>query len=87
MAAHDVDDMWVFSNEEIITTQVEGITNLGEGLSRGQPTPTNNPLDNQLYVGGLWDKTPIKMSLNLSDTGEAFYQAFHQWAVDQKKCG
>ncbi|CAN9091511.1 unnamed protein product [Alternaria alternata] len=58
--------------------------------SRGQPTPTNNPLDNQegtmgqLYVGGLWDKTPIKMSLNPSDTGEAFYQAFHQWAVDRK---
>jgi hypothetical protein len=59
-------------------------------VDRGQPTQSITPLatqegsNGQLYVIGLWDKTPIKMSFDPSDTGEAFYQAFHQWAVKRK---
>jgi hypothetical protein len=61
--------------------------------SYGQPNHTNTPLaahessSGQLQVMGLWDKTPIQMSFDPNDSGEAFYQAFHQWAVRRKRGG
>jgi hypothetical protein len=36
-------------------------------------------------VIGLWDKTLIQMSFDPDAPGEAFYQAFHQWAVRRKR--
>ncbi|CAN9228686.1 unnamed protein product [Alternaria alternata] len=62
-------------------------------VDRDQRTHTTAPLatqegsSTQLWVIGLWDKTPIKMAFDPSDTGEAFYQAFHQWAVRRKRGG
>jgi hypothetical protein len=62
-------------------------------VDRDQRTHTTAPLatqegsSSQLWVIGLWDKTPIKMAFDPSDTGEAFYQAFHQWAVRRKRGG
>jgi hypothetical protein len=62
-------------------------------VNRDQPTQPVTPLatqegsSGQLYVAGLWDKTPIQMSFDPKDTGEAFCQAFHQWAVKRKRGG
>jgi hypothetical protein len=36
---------------------------------------------------GLWDNTPIKMTFDPDASGEAFYQAFHQWAVRRERDG
>ena len=62
-------------------------------VDHGQPIHTTTPLSaqgpssGQLQVIGLWDKTPIKMSFDPNAPGEAFYQAFHQWAVRRKRGG
>jgi hypothetical protein len=62
-------------------------------VDHGQPIHTTTPLSAQepssglLQVFGLWDKTPIKMAFDPDAPGEAFYQAFHQWAVRRKRDG
>jgi hypothetical protein len=47
-----------------------------QGLSSGQ-----------LQVSGLWDKTPIKMSLDPEASGEVFYQEFCKWASRRNRNG
>ncbi|KAF2657479.1 hypothetical protein K491DRAFT_714501 [Lophiostoma macrostomum CBS 122681] len=44
-------------------------------------------LSDQIQVSGFWGKTPIKMSFDPDAPGEAFYQAFYQWAVRRKRDG
>ncbi|CAG5142324.1 uncharacterized protein ALTATR162_LOCUS1129 [Alternaria atra] len=58
-----------------------------------QPTDTTTfqvpqaPSSSQIQVTGLWDNTPIKMTFDPDASGEAFYQAFHQWAVRRERDG
>lgn len=60
---------------------------------RDQPTHTTTTLaaqgpgSSQIQMHGLWDKTPIKLSFDPDTPGEAFYQAFHQWAVRRNRDG
>lgn len=62
-------------------------------FDHGQATHTTTPLpaqgssSAQFQVIDLWGKTPIKFSFDPDAPGEAFYQAFHQWAVRRHRDG
>ncbi|KAH7381148.1 hypothetical protein DE146DRAFT_636909 [Phaeosphaeria sp. MPI-PUGE-AT-0046c] len=62
-------------------------------VDHGQPTqratspPVQESPRGQLQVTGMWDKTPIKLLLDLDASGEAFYCAFEQWAIRRKRDG
>ncbi|OAK96944.1 hypothetical protein IQ06DRAFT_48559 [Phaeosphaeriaceae sp. SRC1lsM3a] len=59
----------------------------GQPSHMATPVAAEEPTKGQLQVTGLWDKTPIKFLIDLDASGEAFYQAFLQWASRRKRDG
>jgi hypothetical protein len=52
----------------------------GQATSTTMPPSAQELSGGQLQVSGLWDKTPIRMSLDPEASGEMFYQDFCKWA-------
>jgi hypothetical protein len=59
----------------------------GQANNITTPSAAQGLSSGQLQVSGLWDKTPIKMSLDPDASGEVFYQDFCKWASRRNRDG
>ncbi|KAF2016830.1 hypothetical protein BU24DRAFT_459952 [Aaosphaeria arxii CBS 175.79] len=56
-------------------------------VHRTAPVAAQGTSSGHLQVLGLWDQTLLQMSFDPNAPGEAFYQAFHRWAVRRNRSG
>jgi len=49
------------------------------------PIPSQGDPNDELEIEGYWGRMPISMSVDISGSGEQFFQAFQCMAIDRKR--